>query len=468
MKHLLFSILIFVLYFVENIARNVFVNILGMSSLIGTLLAVIIFSAVILVITKFVPIESSLNSATGNTVVIYLATAALILINLYPFDIKTGKDIWGMIVQLIFVAAVEELIFRGYLFRFFATVKNYKTAIILTSLLFGLVHITNLFNDNWLLVLLQIIGAIGIGVIYSVTYYKTGNLYLCIISHALINISANIGTTDSLAKESVFTVACVLLSLVLLLCLLAGCSGAVHPSAPPVPNQQETSPSEATIPQTEVPTETLPTEPEHSDLYIPGVSAEDVILYFNEVCLDSEFVNGGDPSYIQKWTDPIYYTLYGEYTDEDLSTLSSFVNWLNAIEGFPGICEAQVPEDANLRIHFCSQTEMIDLMGDKFWGTDGAVTFWYMFDEIYDAVICYRTDLDQHLRNSVILEEIYNGLGPIQDTALRPDSIIYSEFSQPQWLSPVDELLLRLLYHPDIRPGMNTQQCEQVIRSIYY
>ena len=175
MKYLLYSILIFVFYFVENITRNVFLNILGMSSLIGTLLAVFIFSAVILVITKYVPIESNLNSATGNTVVIYIATAALILINLYPFDIKTGKDIWGIIVQLIFVAAVEELIFRGYLFRFFKTVKDYKTAIILTSLLFGIVHITNLFNDNWLLVLLQIIGAIGIGVIYSVTYYKTGN-----------------------------------------------------------------------------------------------------------------------------------------------------------------------------------------------------------------------------------------------------------------------------------------------------
>lgn len=60
-----------------------------MSTLIGTLLAVFIFSAVILVITKYVPIESNLNSTTGNTVVIYIATAALILINLYPFDSVT-------------------------------------------------------------------------------------------------------------------------------------------------------------------------------------------------------------------------------------------------------------------------------------------------------------------------------------------------------------------------------------------
>jgi hypothetical protein len=111
---------------------------------------------------------------------------------------------------------------------------------------------------------------------------------------------------------------------------------------------------------------------------------------------------------------------------------------------------------------------MIDLMGENYYGMDGAVTFWYLYDEIYDAIICYRTDLDQYLRNSVILEEIYNGLGPIQDTSLRSDSIIYSEFSQPQELTDIDELLLKLLYHPDILPGMNAQQCEQVIRALYY
>ena len=37
-------------------------------------------------------------------------------------------------------------------------------------------------------------------------------------------------------------------------------------------------------------------KPEHSSLYIEGLSVEDVITYFNEVCLDAEFVNSGDPS----------------------------------------------------------------------------------------------------------------------------------------------------------------------------
>ena len=265
--------------------------------------------------------------------------------------------------------------------------------------------------------------------------------------------------------------------ILLIALLITGCAPAPSTATEPpvtVPVAAE-APTEATQPLTEPATEApteppteVPTLPPHSELYIPDVSVEDVILYFNEVCLDAEYVNSGDPSRLQKWISPITYYLQGSPTQEDLETLNHFTGWLNTIEGFPGIHQTQEPLEANLNIHFCDQQEMISLMGDNFYGMDGAVTFWYMDDVIYDAIICYRTDLDQHLRNSVILEEIYNGLGPVQDTALRSDSIIYSEFSEPQELTPIDELILRLLYHPDIRCGMDKAECEEVIRQLYY
>lgn len=242
---------------------------------------------------------------------------------------------------------------------------------------------------------------------------------------------------------------------------------------PTVSVPQETT-AATTQPATENTTETTQpatTEaaPEHSSRYIPWLSVEDVICYFNEVCLDAEMVHSGDPSLLQKWTVPILYTLEGPYTDEDHRVLTDFAQWLNTIEGFPGIFEASEAGQANLRIHFCGQEEMLQLMGDGFSGLDGAVTFWYNgYNEIYDATVCYRTDIDQHLRNSVILEEIYNGLGPIQDTQLRQESIIYSGFSMPQSLTGIDMLILELLYHPQMVCGMNAAECEEVIRELYY
>ena len=224
-----------------------------------------------------------------------------------------------------------------------------------------------------------------------------------------------------------------------------------------------TEPVEETVVPTAAPTESI-----HSALYIPGTDVEDVITWFNEVCLAAEFINSGDPSFLQKWDCPIFYMIYGEPTDDDLAILESFVQWLNTLEGFPGICEAENAQEANLNIHFCTHGEMLSIMGEWTYDLDGAVTFWYDNDRIYDAIVCVRTDLNQHLRNSVILEELYNGLGPIQDTSLRPDSLIYGGYSEPQELTKIDKLILQLLYHPDMKCSMDSTQCEEVIRSIYY
>lgn len=260
-----------------------------------------------------------------------------------------------------------------------------------------------------------------------------------------------------------------LLSFILCALLLAACGTNPESSEPAA-----TVPTTIAESLTAVPTEnttipsTSPTEPVHSALYTSGLDAEDVIDWFNEVCLAAEFVNSGDPSLLQKWDCTISYMVHGDPTDDDLAILESFAQWLNALDGFPGIIETADPLEANLNIHFCCQSEMLSKMGDWTHDLDGAVTFRYENNRIYDATICVRTDLSQHLRNSVILEELYNGLGPIQDTSLRPDSIIYAGFSEPQELTKIDKLILQLLYHPQMQCGMNAAQCEEVIRLLYY
>ena len=202
-----------------------------------------------------------------------------------------------------------------------------------------------------------------------------------------------------------------------------------------------------------------------------GLSVEDVILYFNEVVLDTEYADGGDASLVQKWAWPITYWAGGDPTDKDIAVLDGFIETLNAIEGFPGIEKAESEWGAALTIYFCDSEELHNRMGPNFAGEeyDGAVTFWYNgFNEIYSGIICVRSDLDQFLRNSVLLEEIYNGLGPVQDTSLRTDSIISQAYNEVQQMTRIDLLILQLLYHPDIACGMNAAECEAVIRQLYY
>lgn len=236
------------------------------------------------------------------------------------------------------------------------------------------------------------------------------------------------------------------------------------------PTEMPTEP--ITEPVTEPVTEPAPTEPEHSDLYLPQVSAEDMIAYFNEVVLNMEYTDGtGDATLVQKWLSPIHYRIVGAPTQEDLAVLEGLFTQLNEIPGFPGIFPAQAEELENLTIRFLDadtfRATFSHMLGGEI--ADGAVEFWYytLSNELYTGQIGYRTDIAQEVRNSVLLEEVVNLLG-ISDTVLRRDSIVYQYASDATELSDVDWVILKLLYDPAIQCGMDEDACRVVLETLYY
>lgn len=91
------------------------------------------------------------------------------------------------IISMCFVAFLEEVIFRGLLFK--AMCKyNVKLAIVVSSLTFGVGHIVNLLLGEPLLdTLLQLVYASVGGFCYTAVFYVGGSLIPCILSHALLN-----------------------------------------------------------------------------------------------------------------------------------------------------------------------------------------------------------------------------------------------------------------------------------------
>ena len=85
---------------------------------------------------------------------------------------------------------VEEIIFRGFLFRAMAK-DSLRSAIIVSAVTFGAGHIVNLANTaDTLGVLMQICYAIVIGFLYTVIVYRGGSLWPCILSHMFVNGSS--------------------------------------------------------------------------------------------------------------------------------------------------------------------------------------------------------------------------------------------------------------------------------------
>ena len=85
---------------------------------------------------------------------------------------------------------VEELIFRGFLFRAMSK-DDLRTAIIVSAVTFGAGHIVNLANTADIIgVVLQICYAIAVGFLYTVIVYKGGSLWPCIASHIFVNATS--------------------------------------------------------------------------------------------------------------------------------------------------------------------------------------------------------------------------------------------------------------------------------------
>ena len=92
-----------------------------------------------------------------------------------------------MMANMAIAGYVEEIIFRGFLFRAMEK-DNLTSAIIVSAVTFGAGHIVNLGNTaDTLGVLLQVCYAIVIGFLYTVIVYKGGSLFPCILSHMFVN-----------------------------------------------------------------------------------------------------------------------------------------------------------------------------------------------------------------------------------------------------------------------------------------
>ena len=106
-----------------------------------------------------------------------------------------------MMVNKAAAGYVEEIIFRGFLFRAMAK-NNLKSAIIVSAVTFGAGHIVNLANTaDTLGVLLQVCYAIVIGFLYTIIVYKGGSLWPCIASHMFVN-----GSSVFVLEQGPFTI----------------------------------------------------------------------------------------------------------------------------------------------------------------------------------------------------------------------------------------------------------------------
>ena len=169
-------------------------------------------SAVFLVIllTQGYHILHPLRKPFGKSMLVCLPAFAVVINNLPILALMTGQArivhgepiywIW-FIAQCFAIGLFEEITFRGVVLLRFAetrrtTHKGLLISILLSSAVFGAMHLLNLLSGAGpLAVLMQVGYSFLIGAMCAVVMFKTANLWLCVALHAIYDFCGTLMPT---------------------------------------------------------------------------------------------------------------------------------------------------------------------------------------------------------------------------------------------------------------------------------
>lgn len=153
----------------------------------------------------------SFDNRFGKWLIVTIAILLALIIPDFIIMTMTGTNFVAPSVKSILVALVagttEETIFRGipasYAMRHLNDRKKLPLVIVITSLLFSLVHATNIFSGASVsATLLQLLTSFGIGTTLCALYFRSGNIILPMLLHFLYDVYA-LMNADSVTEAGV-------------------------------------------------------------------------------------------------------------------------------------------------------------------------------------------------------------------------------------------------------------------------
>ena len=115
-------------------------------------------------------------------------------------QIVSAVNILYFVITMFLIGWTEELVFRGlvlnlFLDRFSKTKKGILSAVVLSGVMFGAVHLTNAFHGISLQsAAVQAVNAALLGVIFGAVYARSRNIWLVIMFHAMVDFAGLLGS----------------------------------------------------------------------------------------------------------------------------------------------------------------------------------------------------------------------------------------------------------------------------------
>lgn len=106
----------------------------------------------------------------------FLGVPHLILFTINMILVGANEEIW-----------MRSLVLNGFINKYGTDKKSLWKSIIMSAIIFGLIHIPNLFFMEPLTVVVQVINAMSAGILFAVIFIKCKNIWAGIIVHAIVD-----------------------------------------------------------------------------------------------------------------------------------------------------------------------------------------------------------------------------------------------------------------------------------------
>lgn len=194
------------------------------------------------------------------------------------------------------------------------------------------------------------------------------------------------------------------------------------------------------------------------------------IDYFKEIALGFEFGNASEVT--RKWDSDMKLFIGGNPSQELLAELDAVKNEINmlATDGFQ-LTVVNDSTQSNFYVFFGtgndysaifpSQTNLVEGnlgLFSIFWDNTNFFTYGHMYVDTERA--------DPMAQKHLLREELTQSLGLAKDSSLYPLSIFQSEWTTTNSYTPIDRAIIQLLYHPDMRPGLDATAVDPILRDI--
>ena len=196
----------------------------------------------------------------------------------------------------------------------------------------------------------------------------------------------------------------------------------------------------------------------------------DVIDYFKDIALGFEF--GNTSNITRKWNSEMKVFIGGEPSFELLAEFEKIRTEINELktDGF-NVTVVDDSLQSNYYIFFGSGTKYAEMFPDEAnlvnsnWGLfyllwNGQNQFYS--GHMYVDIIRANSIEQKHL----LREEFTQSLGFARDSQLYMESIFQSDWTTTIEYAPIDQDLIRFLYHPEMSVGLNELEVDNALREI--